>query len=510
LDAYLRQIVIHLAEALSVVGEVCLLHYVYFVVLPRLVYRRYWKTDPELLRRYLERAVATPSLLCPTQKLFARASLAGIYLDRRRHAEAATHLRANIKAVTGLLRYTGLFHAREADYRRRLADCLEALGQVGEAAEERRRAEEGVERAPTDTLRYLTRGKLLEGQNRHSEAYAEFQKALDLTPASQTGVRIQCMVNLVRAAYRAGRPADCLSWAEEAVELGATGTHLRIAYRMAGLACGNLGRLEWSEQYYRRAYKVAAAEKNQPAMADILGSLAGCLYRRGKLAEADEACIRATAKDPETARVALAIQSQIHHARGRYDDALAAVARLREATPFAIPRNDRRVRAAYSLDAARMEADCGRTDDAWRHVREALAELGSDAKLGFRCQAALSWVHAVRGDAGESQRLAARLESELAAFENDPGTCRAVLYDLAMAAAARGDHSAGIACWTRYLTLRPHPVYRPGALYHRGECYRHLGRLDDARGDYQAAVALTIDTHFARLARQRLGEVALL
>jgi tetratricopeptide (TPR) repeat protein len=188
------------------VGQVGLLHYVYFVVLPRLAYRRYRKTHPELLRRYLERVVATPSLLGPTQKLFARASLAGIYLDRRQHAESAAHLGANIKTLTGLLRYTGLFHAREADYRRRLADCLEALGQVDEAAAERRRAEEGVERAPADTLRHLTRGKLLEGQNRHEEAYAEFQEALDLTPASQIGIRVQCMVNLVRAAYQAGRP----------------------------------------------------------------------------------------------------------------------------------------------------------------------------------------------------------------------------------------------------------------------------------------------------------------
>jgi tetratricopeptide (TPR) repeat protein len=279
---------------------------------------------------------------------------------------------------------------------------------------------------------------------------------------------------------------------------------------MAGLACSNLGRLEWSEQHYRRAYKAAVVENNRPAMASILGSLAGCLYKRGKLAEADEACIRAAAMDPKAARISLAIQLQILHARGRYDEALAAIARLQETSPFAIPRNERRVRAAHALDTARMEADCGRADEAWRHVHEALAELANDAKFGFKCQATLSWLHAARGDADESRRLAVSLEPRLAAFERDPGTCREVLYDLARAAAVRGDHSAGIAYWTRYLALCPHPVHRPDALYHRGECQRHLGQLDEARADYQAAVALDIDTHFFRLARRRLGELALL
>jgi tetratricopeptide (TPR) repeat protein len=78
-----------------------------------------------------------------------------------------------------------------------------------------------------------------------------------------------------------------------------------------------------------------------------------------------------------------------------------------------------------------------------------------------------------------------------------------------MAACARGDHPAGIDCWTRYLPLSPDPVYRPDAFYHRGECYRHLGRLDEARADYQAAVAMDIDTHFFQLARRRLSELEL-
>ena len=91
MDALLRLFAIHLPEVLCLVAEVCLLDYVYFGILPRLAYRRYRRTDPEVLRRYLERVVATPSLLGSIRKLFSRASLAGIYLNRRQHAEAAAH-----------------------------------------------------------------------------------------------------------------------------------------------------------------------------------------------------------------------------------------------------------------------------------------------------------------------------------------------------------------------------------------------------------------------------------
>jgi tetratricopeptide (TPR) repeat protein len=506
---------LHLSLPLAVaLGGLCfiavyLLEYVYFEVLPRFAHQRYRSTNPEPLRRFLEWVVATPSLFGPTRKLFARDSLAGIYLERGQHAEAVNQFRANLKSLSGLQQSAELFPSPGAYYRVRLADCLEALGRVDEAAEERRRAEGGVDRAEPDALRHRTRAMLLENQNRYEEAYAECQEELDLTPASETFARIECMIHLVLTAYSAGRPADSLRWAEEAIALGAKGSHLQSAHKLAGMACGNLGRLEESEQHYRRAYDAAAAENNRPVMAKILGLLASCLRKRGQLAEADEAAARAAAVDPKAGRSSLLARAGILHARGRYDEALAMLGRCSEADPLAIPDFERRSRAVCSLSAARIEAECGRADDARRHIHEALAVLANDAKLGLICEAALSWAHAVRGDAAESQRLAASLEPRLAAFERDPTTCRDVLYDLGMAACARGDHAAGIDCWTRYLGLGPYPVYQPDALYHRGECHRHLGHLHEARSDYQAAVALDIGTHFSHLALRRLGELAL-
>jgi tetratricopeptide (TPR) repeat protein len=495
--------------AVAIFGVVWLLDYVYFAVLPPFAHRRYRATHPERLRRFLEWVVATPSLAYTTRKLFARESLAGIYLGRGEHAEAVAQFQANLKCLSELGESKELFRTLEANYRVRLANSLEALGRVDEAAEERRRAKEWIDQAPLDELRHRTRATLLREQDRYEEEYAEYQKELDLIAASKTLERIQCMVRLTLAATQAGRPAESLRWAEAAIALGAKHTHLRIAHRMAGQACTNLGRLEEAERHYRRAYDVAAALNNQPAMAGTLANLASCLCKLGKLAEAGEVCARATAMDPKGGRLGTATQAVIFVLWGRYDDALAAMERFREAAPRFKPRGERRIDAVCSLDCARIEAGCGRPDDAWRHIQEALAELRDDAKLGFQCQAALSRVHAARGDADESQRLAASLEPDLTAFERDPGTCRSVLYDLGMAACARGDYPAGTDCWTRYLALRPHPVYRPDALYHRGECHRHLGRIDEARADYQAAVNMDIASHFSRLALQRLGELAL-
>ena len=78
---------------------ITLIHYLYFVVLPRWAIKHYKRTDPERLRRYLEWVVATPSLLGAAQKLVARGALVGIYLPQGRHAEAAAHCRAELASL---------------------------------------------------------------------------------------------------------------------------------------------------------------------------------------------------------------------------------------------------------------------------------------------------------------------------------------------------------------------------------------------------------------------------
>jgi tetratricopeptide (TPR) repeat protein len=498
-----------LIVATSVAAAATLFHYVYFVVLPLRAIKKYGENNPERLRRYLERVVATPSLLGSGMKMVARGGLVAIYLSSGRHAEAAAHCRAKLESVVRL-RNRKRYGALEADTRRRLADCLEALGQSEEAAEERRRARERLHLASADPLRHLTQGTFLERQNRYEDAYVEYQKALELTPPSNVPVRIECLMHMVLAAYHAARPGDCLRWAEEVIALGATGRFLESAHRMAAVASGNLGQLEASEQHYRLAYEAAASAKNTPKMAEILGSLADCLRKRGKLVEANQTCIQASALDPKGQRMALGVQSQIFREWGRYDEALATLARHKEAGQIVIPDLERRLCAVVSLDTARIEAECGRSDAAWSHIREALAVLREDVKLSLMCEAASCWVLAVLGLTDDSKGVSGEVEKRLTNFERDPSTCRNVLHDLGMAACARGDFDAGLDLWTGYLASSPDPVYLPRALYQRGECHRQTGRLTEARNDYGAAVATNLDTQYSRLAQQRLDRSALL
>ena len=311
-------------------------------------------------------------------------ALVDIYLPQGRHAEAAAHCRANL-ATLEKVRSVADFASLQADIRRRFADCLEALGQTDEAEDQRRRAEDCIDRAPDDAQRHLIHGMLLERERRHAEACALYERALSMTPVSITQVRIECMIHLVLCCYNAGRPAESLDWAEQAIALGADGKFLRIAHRMAGVACGNLSRLEESEDHYRRAYDVAAAEGDMGEMGQILGSLGSVQRKRGKLVEANEACVKAAAVDPKAIRMAVAVQSQILREWGRFDEALAMLRRYDEGTSIVIPALERRVRATRSLDVSRIEAECGRADDAWVHIQEAISELGSDAKLGLKC-----------------------------------------------------------------------------------------------------------------------------
>ena len=325
-----------LIVSICVAVVVVLFHYLYFDRLPRRAIKKYSDSDPERLRRYLERVLAMPSLLGSSVKLVAHTQLVGIYLVRGQHAEAAAHCRAVLTTLAGL-RSSDRDGALEADTRRRLADCLEALGQNDEAEEERRLAQEELRLAPADTPRHLTKGMFLKRQHRYEEAYREYHKVLELTPPSNVSIRIDCMIHLMLAAYHAGWPTDCLCWAEEAIALGATGKHFVSAHKMAAVACGNLGRLEESEEHYRKAYDALASAKKTPKMAEALGSLANCLRKRGKLIEANETCIKAAALDPKGRRMSLAVQSQILREWGRYDEALAIRAGYKDAGQLVIP-----------------------------------------------------------------------------------------------------------------------------------------------------------------------------
>jgi hypothetical protein len=116
-----------LRDVVAILIGVSLLHSLYFIALPVRVVKSCGQRRPDWLRRYLECVTATPSLVRPT-KIVARQFLVAIYFSRGQHAEAVRHCRAILKSLVGLpIRVRA---SLEADTRRRLADCLEAIGQT--------------------------------------------------------------------------------------------------------------------------------------------------------------------------------------------------------------------------------------------------------------------------------------------------------------------------------------------------------------------------------------------
>ncbi|HEX5269492.1 MAG TPA: hypothetical protein VFW33_03345, partial [Gemmataceae bacterium] len=96
---FLERFGIHLIVGTSLgVLLMALLHHLYFALLPRRAFVKYSDSDPEWLRRYLERVLATPSLFGSGVKIGPHTALIGLYLVRGQHAEAADHCRAVLTA----------------------------------------------------------------------------------------------------------------------------------------------------------------------------------------------------------------------------------------------------------------------------------------------------------------------------------------------------------------------------------------------------------------------------
>jgi tetratricopeptide (TPR) repeat protein len=496
-----------LIPALAVVGLLNqLVHQWYFTALPKRAIKKYEWNDPDRLLRYLERVVATPSFAGASHKLTARSLLSVYYHQRGRYAEAVAQCRANL---AGLARVRPLaeINALEAQIRRTLADSLEALGEVDEAGEQRRRSEALLDRSLDGFMRYLEQGTHLEREYRYAEACAAYEHALPLLPRSDGKLRATCLNKLGMACWNAGRPAECLEHAEQSLSLGPEGQSLKNAHRIAALACAELGRLDKAEEHFRRAYEMAAAVSNQAEIGQLLSSLAAIQLRRGKLAEAERACSQIDSKDPIAARTAITVRAQVLKHRGRFDEAMALLVQAQEVGTLTNPEQRRRVDASQALITARVAAECGRADEAWELVQEAVSELGSDAKFGLLCDSAAAWILAVRGLPDDSRRISDQVETRLHEFTQDPTSTAKVLFDLGMAAGTRGDHSQAEAFWSRLLDLATDPIVRPVAFYRRGECWRQRGDVSKARADFRAAVATEIDIHYAQLAARRLKEL---
>src|SRR5579883_748407 len=293
------------------------LHYFWFVYAPPKLVKRLARGDKARERKLLEWIVMTPSLLGERQKVLARYLLIIRYQHDRLYQSAAdqAEILLSIKLRPGL----------ESATRLRLADALEALGRTSEADDERQRAAASLRKPADYALEHMTRGKLLKRGNKHAEAYREFELGLNMTSPSHPNVQNEFMLQLMLSAFDAGRPADCARWAEQVIANHPKKGSLLSAHRMAGVAYGNIGKLEDAERHKRRAYELATETGEPHQVARCLAQLADVQRMRGNLAEAKRGCLDAASMSPAETRQANAVLSSVLRLEGRFEESLEAL-----------------------------------------------------------------------------------------------------------------------------------------------------------------------------------------
>lgn len=476
---------------------------IYFVVLPLRYVRKYEVKDSARVIRYLERVLATPSLLF-LSKIKARDLLIAQYIFERDYSKGAATCRRALELLEEL--EGAQYRMLEAHTRQQLANCLDGEEKFDEANKERKRASKLLENEPGAALRSMTRGKMLTEKMQFDEAYREFEEALRLTPVQNKEERLSCFNSLMTGALNLGKPELCLGWAERMIAEGATRYFLLSAHRMGGAACERLGRIDESEAHFRKAYEFAASENDVMMMSEFQSKQAQCLLLRGRLPEALELSIKAAETDPKGCRIANQIQGWVHLELGKPEVALACLEESKKVGRHVVVAIETQVVAVASLAMARVATECGRTDEAWDLIDEAKSALSSDTQFGLICDGVLSRVLAARGDAHASREISGRVADQLETFASDPMVQQAVCADLGMAAYIRGDYEDGVKHLGQFLALKPPPIYELKGYYRRGECYRLMGMVNEARRDYRAAIELGIDSHAARLAKQQYRE----
>ena len=236
------------------------------VVLPAEARKALNRGDRAAETALLQRIIRNPTLLRGPTRENARFRLSGIYLEEGQYAAAAQQCRLMLEARPGA--------AARVNIRRRLADCLEFMGDPDTASRERQLAAKELETGGKTVDRCLSRAKELKRMQRHTEACAAYEQALELMPAAMEQQRARVMVSLALASFDAGVPANTVEWAERALLHKMEPSLLSMAHRVAGLGCSNLGRLDQSQLHYQQALEVAAAAGHLAEMGKNIAQLA--------------------------------------------------------------------------------------------------------------------------------------------------------------------------------------------------------------------------------------------
>lgn len=455
--------------------------------------------------RLLKWTVRLPSIRGEGTKLEARYSLGMLLESKQDFAGAA----AQWGKLLRFLRSYGWknLHGLEAEVRMHLADCLEALGQPEDAAQERTRAQGSLAgRAPT--LRsLLSQGALFKQQGKHAVAYTAFEQGLGLVKPNAKSEQGDVMALLAVAAYRTGRPDLVVLWAERAIENGASGTTGIGCRRMAGYGYLGLGDLDRAERCYHQALEAASAAGNAQEEAGTRSFLAGIMRLRGSPAEAMQECRAVITAFPAQAGFALLEYAECLHDLGQFDKALDVMRQAQNAPGSELPSEKRHGRAMLALHMAVTASTAARSSDALALLREAAVELGRDERAGMSVSAVGAWVYAQLGQRENSEAQTQAVLRASPRFADDRASLMLAYSSLARAAFALGDWERSQEFWTLYFAQKPNPNGLPVGYYFQGECALALGHDAEARAAFQEAQTVNPEIYYARLAQRRLDEM---
>ena len=469
------------------------------LVLPLMARFAASRGDREAQRKILERISASRALTAGDAKTNARFALAWICMDERDYQGAENWCR---KALDARLR-----PPVEANIRRRLADCLEAMGQSESAKEERRRVEQGLSTATEDAELLLSRGKSLSDAGRHSESYEVYRRALDLISRRQRGRASETMVKLALASYHSGRPDRAVEWSEKALRGVLPNVLRETAHSMAALGSSARGRLDDAERHHRLALSIALRLGDNDRSARSLAQMANVEKLRGDLVGAMAACQRAASLSRRERRTIYIIEGECLRLWGRFDEARAAFDRAGRAPGHSSPAAERRSQGILALGIAWLNAESGHLSQAEDVMEVAKSSFGEDEKLFLWCTSTGAWISALQGNGQEASRLLQEAEARADGYKEDRRTLETCYFLISRAYLAMWLPEKAIEFGRRFLELTPDPVYRPGILYHLGQCAEAMMSSDDARRWYVEAVETGVHVNAARLAAQRLDVI---
>lgn len=447
-------------------------------------------------RALLERAAAAPSLFGERARRGTRFLLAWYLMEEGEYERGAEQCRTILRRR--------LPRGFEAQVRQRLADCLEGGGDAGAASEERELGMARLEGGRDGPDELLARARALRQEGKHAEACDVTQQALAAMRPEPSLSRSRVLLHLALASFDAGRPADTVRFAEEALP-GCSLSDMRVtAHKTAGIGYSSQGRLEEAEQHLQEAFIEARRAGMTELAASILAQLAGIRMNRGRIAEAVEAAERAAGLSLKARRQARMVESECLRLWGRHAEARTANEQARRAPGHAVPAAERRSQAILLLGLAWIEAEAGEPGAALDALHRASADLQGDVKLELYCIATAGWLMALAGRPDEARAQIEEAARRTADFADDVKTRELCLAMAGRARLALGEPAFARDAWEEYLRLEPVPVSRPTAHYHLGECHAQLGDVEAARAAWRAAVDLGIDTHFARQAKRRL------